>query len=126
MSSSELVVLAVLVACACRAPEPSGALEPSAQGPTARAQPNSQAGAQPEMGPASISKPTGPNPAIPSTVLADLPERMPAATPASVAVPEANEGDSLMLKSLARALQETPFSAVVQELRVDVVAARRR
>jgi hypothetical protein len=38
-----------------------------------------------------------------------------------VSEPSPDEGESLLLENLANALRDTPFSAVVQHLRVDVV-----
>jgi hypothetical protein len=108
--SSELALIAFL-ACSCRAvpdgstaPAPSGVSEPSTPGPTvAAATPAPEPSAPKAATTASVPEPSEPKPA-----------------PASVAEPQASEGD-FTLENLANALRDTPFSAVVQRLRVDVI-----
>jgi hypothetical protein len=107
--SSELALIAFLVACSCRAvpdgstaPAPSGVPEASTPGPRVAAP---------------APEPSAPKAATTASV-GDLSESKPA--PAPVSKPQASEGD-FMLENLAAAIRETPFSAVVQHLRVDVV-----
>jgi hypothetical protein len=118
--SSELTVMAILVACSCRqvpdGPAPAEVSSPGTPGPTALPEATAQ--------PMAVTTPS-PKPSAPKTVtpisLAEPTEAKPAATPASVSEPQLSEGESLLLENLANAVRDTPFSAVVQHLRVDEV-----
>jgi hypothetical protein len=120
---SDLALIACLAACSCRAasdgstaPATSGVSAPSKDRPAV----SSQATAQ-QLAVAAATSEQAPKPATPPAAPAEPPEPKPAATPASVSEPSPDEGESLLLENLANALRDTPFSAVVQHLRVDVV-----
>jgi hypothetical protein len=66
-------------------------------------------------------EPTEPKPVATQASLAKPDEPKPIATPSSVAEPQASEDDPVLLENLTNAIRETPFSAVVQKLRVDVI-----
>lgn len=121
--SSKSALIAFLVACSCRAvsdgstaPAPSQVSEPSKDGPAV----SSQATAQPAVASAATSEPAQ-KPATPPAAPAEPQPAKPTATPALVTEPPADDGESLLLENLTNALRDTPFSAVVQHVRVDVV-----
>jgi hypothetical protein len=123
--SRGLASIAFLVACSCRAvpdgstaPAPTGVSEPS----TPELAAPQRATVQPPATSAAIPEPAAPKLEAPLVApLAEPSETKPPATPAAVAQPQAIEGDALMLRNLEDALRETPFSAVVQHLRVKVI-----
>jgi len=113
--ASQLAGVAILLACACQAvpdaSKPAESSEASFVQPATRAQP----------APASPAESSGARPAVvPASVTAPI-EPTPATTTAAFAASPAVPNESRMLEALARAVRETPFSAVVQHLSVDVV-----
>jgi hypothetical protein len=109
-----LTSIVLLAACSCRAvpdgstlPASSEVSEPRTPGPVIAT-------------PTPAPEPSAPKSATPASVGEQLPDPKPDPAPAPVAEPQASEDDQ-MLEFLGDALRETPFSAIVQKLHVDVV-----
>jgi hypothetical protein len=106
----KLTSIALLAACSCRT-VPDGSPLPA----------SSEVSEPRTPGPAIATPTPAPEPSAPKAATPEqLPEPKPDPAPAPVAQPQASE-DEHMLEFLEDALRETPFSAVVQKLRVDVV-----